>query len=753
MKAQGKDRRCRYEDGDVEDLSVAELKALARLDPQNKSRGRSISPKSGINSGNSSIASSAKSGQDARAIRRSGRELTTNVKLADYQHLQSHVNDDGDQKPAAVRKSSRDRRPPRTYEEMLIAEQQQYQNKRSAPSKPTAAAKIQKLLSSLDDDYVPIDKAAEGTCVRAEDPMSWDDIEPNSDTDHNEWLEKVASELGARPRPMSRNSALLSDGQPSYAEMQQPMLPSRPMSRNSSVLSSDCQRNDFELSRGKSPSVSCNSAVSSVHQQSDLEMQQLKTPSKVAASAHFQQSGNMEIPASVLVSRQQALPSPEVTSESKERTLIDIEKGSRHEYLVFRKDDPDRTVGEVLIEGKQAWVEVCFGGPELIKCRCSSLIPLPRYQFNVGDHVSEEYMTAVVSEAVPSHSVPLKSAGEFKASPNEKNTSEKKPSRTKQHTVNLDDIFYWVCDCEAFNTTVDRVCQSCRADRTINAKTSKLLEIALDVVDNDYVASLEEAIVQIPEADRQSIPELVLAQLLEAKFAGMNLTQFSAEPSTKIDSYFYWSCGSCTMQNSYKKSVCYACRDSKGYFARASPLLQIAEKIASQSKTPDDAYARWPVYETRQIPEVIMDALITCVHIIRRKGTERRCRNRKLEGFDYCQDHCDPSLLTAAPRIDDAGETDNAGTDQCVDDGSTPSSSLQRRASPMGIETLKQSLHTFFTSKIDTIRNTLGWSINSIEDTLICGSDSKPFPLGLKVRTYFLNYGLHDGRIIKVCNM
>jgi hypothetical protein len=44
----------------------------------------------------------------------------------------------------------------------------------------------------------------------------------------------------------------------------------------------------------------------------------------------------------------------------------------------------------------------------------------------------------------------------------------------------------------------------------------------------------------------------------------------------------------------------------------------------------------------------------------------------------------------------------------------------------------------------------MGWCINNVEDSLICESDSKPFPLGLKVRTYFLGYGFHDGRIIKV---
>jgi hypothetical protein len=63
---------------------------------------------------------------------------------------------------------------------------------------------------------------------------------------------------------------------------------------------------------------------------------------------------------------------------------------------------------------------------------------------------------------------------------------------------------------------------------------------------------------------------------------------------------------------------------------------------------------------------------------------------------------------------------------------------------------MKESLQSFLESNIGTMRNELGWAINSIEDSLLCGSATKPFPLGLKVRTYFLGYGCHDGRIMKV---
>jgi hypothetical protein len=107
--------------------------------------------------------------------------------------------------------------------------------------------------------------------------------------------------------------------------------------------------------------------------------------------------------------------------------------------------------------------------------------------------------------------------------------------------------------------------------------------------------------------------------------------------------------------------------------------------------------------------------------------------------------------LTAS-RVDDAAkQADKVGSDADGEDANPlQPMRIQPRKASVGIETMKLSLHEFLTTKIDTVRNKLGWSINNIEDSLICESDSKPFPLGLKVRTYFLGYGFHDGRIIKV---
>jgi hypothetical protein len=373
---------------------------------------------------------------------------------------------------------------------------------------------------------------------------------------------------------------------------------------------------------------------------------------------------------------------------------------------------------------------------------------LPRNKFKVGDRVPPDFV-AIAPEARDTGHKDKSKAPQGKVLPNEKKpTHDKKPPRSRQQVVHIDDLFYWVCDCDTFNAAAYHVCKSCNVKRTSGTRRSKLLEIAENSV-SENVTSLEEAILQVPESSRPSIPDRILAKLLESKIAGLSLSEFCTAPSTVIDAYFYWTCGSCTMQNTYRKGICCACKEAKGYFARSSPLLVVAEQIALKSKTTEEAYSKWPPLETRQIPKDVMESLITCVYIIGKKGSARRCRNQKLEGFDYCVTHCDPSLLTAS-RVDEYEENYTVGSDSYGKDSSPQPSSVQRRLSLIGIGSMKESLQSFLESNIGTMRNELGWAINSIEDSLLCGSATKPFPLGLKVRTYFLGYGCHDGRIMKV---
>jgi len=821
--AHGKDRRCLYEDGDTEDLSLAELRTLAKRDPNNNNNNKSsrvkvstTSSASGNNStpynkkpsGNSN--SSASSYQN-EAVRRSGsgRELTASVKLAGYQvprlglggtattatttsskkenadkEKRSVDNNKGDDeeedhtitKPTAVRKSAREKKPTRTYEEIMIAEQT-LKKRPSSPSsssslQPSKANKLQKLLSSLNNDYdVPVDRAAESTFKSHNEQQSsnvWDEEDRmgyDSEDEHNEWLEKVASQLGAKSRPMSRNSmsnmtsphnvvVANENSQTTTSRLQSSAVPSSRNSVQSPEFHHDTTGGNNIVGQQKGPPPAAANAARSQAGASTTNNRSIgASESHNLGISTSIGKGNLTIPSSVLVSHRSNLPPPGTTTNSNDnntavRTLIDIEKGARHEYLVFDVNDPKRLVGEVLIEGRSGWVEVCFGQADLVKCRSSNLIIIPKNKFNVGDSVPDDYITIMTENGGPVATTgQLKSAREdhyaMKQTCDDKSSSLDKKRSSKPQSIDLNDLFYWVCsECELFNTTTDKVCQSCHVERAVNAKTSKLLEVAEAAVNsNDFVTTIEEALVNISELDRQSIPELILAQLLEAKYADKKFKPLAAKPSKDIATYFYWSCGVCTMLNSYKKASCGACGDSKGFFSRSSPLLQIAEQISSQSKNPEDAYAKWPNHETHQIPEVVMDSLITCVHIIKKKGTERRCRGRKLEGFDFCKDHCDPIHLTA--RVSDVTECPNTSSEADTEDKA-------KRPSLLGFDGMRQSLQNFFATKVESIKNALGWTIGSIEDSLICESESKPFPLGMKVRTYFIGYDFHDGRIIKV---
>lgn len=179
----------------------------------------------------------------------------------------------------------------------------------------------------------------------------------------------------------------------------------------------------------------------------------------------------------------------------------------------------------------------------------------------------------------------------------------------------------------------------------------------------------------IPEHDRCSIPEMVLAvsyadnllncgsvtggllstiahcykhtqKLIEVK-TGVSLSDFGytpSKPSTDLDSYFYWLCGSCTCQNNFRKTRCGACLEAKGFLARNSPLLAVAEEVALKSKHTEEAFSLLSQSDRHSIPNAVLNCLVTCIAVS--SNTKRRCRKQKIDGFDYCVAHCDPSLLS-----------------------------------------------------------------------------------------------------------
>eukprot|EP00985_Skeletonema_marinoi_P021628 scaffold13373_cov109-Skeletonema_marinoi.AAC.3 len=186
------------------------------------------------------------------------------------------------------------------------------------------------------------------------------------------------------------------------------------------------------------------------------------------------------------------------------------------------------------------------------------------------------------------------------------------------------------------------------------------------------------------------------------------------------------------MKNSYSRSNCTACLQPKSALADDSSLLAIAREAAEKSKTVKEAIALIPEKDRRAIPEAIMDGLVTCVAIIGRGRSKRRCKAARCAGIDYCVSHCDP-LIMQKSRIAAQGNTG----DDC-------SSGIAR-----GINKINEYFPTFLTGIHDKVVNNLNWSVNCIEDSILCG-ENKPFPLGLKVRKFFLGYGFHDGRIVKI---
>lgn len=303
----------------------------------------------------------------------------------------------------------------------------------------------------------------------------------------------------------------------------------------------------------------------------------------------------------------------------------------------------------------------------------------------------------------------------------------------------IDNIFYWICDkCENVNKYRAMQCSSCNQDQNIESKRSLLLEKAMKAVESDEVQLIQEAYPFIPMVDRPSIPDKVIAHLIEQKVPGVTRSSFCCSPSSELDDYFSWLCGSCTMRNSYKRSNCTACIQPKTALADNSSLLAIAEDAAGRAKNVEEALSLIPQKERRAIPEVVLDGLVTCNAVIGKGRKQRRCKAVRCTGFDYCVSHCDPSLVQAAARA--AVKDDQE--DKYASDGCSPSGIAR------GVTKISKHFPSFLAGIDDKIVNSHNWSVNCIEDSILCG-ENKPFPLGMKVRKFFIGHGFHDGRIVR----
>ncbi|KAL7539330.1 hypothetical protein ACHAXR_010595, partial [Thalassiosira sp. AJA248-18] len=604
-----------------------------------------------------------------------------------------------------------------------------YRTKKARVDGPSTPEKKAKLLSSL-DDIIPLDKAAESTLNSVAGTEKSDDVRPekieahdddsDDEKDEKEWLVKVAASLGANT---SRLRQQQSDGgfRPMYRPLtgsssDGPLHTSKPSANSTPIAHSNAMKSDTASTCSTISTSSDNKLSSGKHESISLK----QPPDEL-----------------VLVSRSSpALSANDVPSSS----LSEFSIGSRHGCLVHHKHDSRRRVGEVILEHDSTSVEVAMNGV-LKKYQVSHLLVVPPHQFKVGDTVP------------PNYSVPNSGSSKspMKEITNNKLRSKSSSSEQKLSALSADRLFCWFCDnCNADNKMLDLVCHSCDMTKTAESKRSVLLEIAETSIKGDVV-TVGDAMSRITCKDRPSIPEQVIAHMLGVKTLGA-AAQLSPEPSFDVDmatlkltweGLYYWMCGSCTMQNSYKRSTCSACLQGLG-LAERSPLLRIAEDAASNSKTTNEALSRVPESERLLIPTVVMDTLVTCVFVIEgRNGQRRRCRKQKMEGYDFCVAHCDPKLLSN-PRADTQGSSIGTISSNGVDSLSQASIGGKRCR---GIAAINEIMPSFLKNIQQAQVNENRWAIYSIEDSVLCGNSA--FPLGMKVRKFFDGYGFHDGSIQK----
>jgi len=619
-------------------------------------------------------------------------------------------------------KSGRFIKKPRKLDESPSYECTQPTNKKARMMEPPSPDNRARLFSSFSE--IPLDTAAISTLTAAagssRDTHAHHRVGgegeggEEEEDDDKEWLESVAASLGAgtrqksyvRPAYRSTNSSL--DGQ--WYKPSAKMVPNRKSSSLKSDSASMCSSTNTGISEKKG---------------NDGE---LKQP-----------------PESVLVPQPSSpQPSADIVSYESLPLLNEIAEGGRHERLVFCKNDPKCLIGESILEHNSTWVSVSIDGV-LKKLRASQLVVVPSDKFEVGDNGPPPPPPPMSTQKKASKKSPSKSA---KTKMNEKKFSAQA----------IDSLFCWFCEtCDDKPVSMlEATCQSCNNLREDESKTSILLEIvdrAVDVFDDE--TTISEVMQSIPLSERPSIPEHLVKHLLDMLSGKIRRTAapFQFKPSTNIDDYFYWFCGACTMKNNYRRKTCSACAQGMN-LADRSPLMKVAEEAAKNCQTTDEALDKVPQNEKLLIPRVVLDTLVTCIFIIEgRNGQNRRCRKQKKDGYDYCEGHIHPSLLSKPPidvvKKDSTPKKDDTGDIDPLSPEDTSPSHLYGPSVPSKIAAISDIMPSFLNDIQESQASGLNWTINCIEDSILA-SGGCVFPLGMKVRRFFGGYGFHDGRIIKV---
>jgi hypothetical protein len=200
------------------------------------------------------------------------------------------------------------------------------------------------------------------------------------------------------------------------------------------------------------------------------------------------------------------------------------------------------------VENKFGWVEV-IEGEEVRKGRVGDYVVVSS-DYPIGKEVSinhEENLALSDSSEVSSLST------------NENMVTPPIPSSSAEPKISLESLFYWKChECIQINVFFQNECTSCNKERSMmQSSSSALLELAETATAN--ANTYNQALLNIAENHRNSIPRNVLVECIRKKVNIESVSTFNSTATRNIIEYFYWNCGFCTMKNSYKVHTCKCC--------------------------------------------------------------------------------------------------------------------------------------------------------------------------------------------------
>ena len=123
----------------------------------------------------------------------------------------------------------------------------------------------------------------------------------------------------------------------------------------------------------------------------------------------------------------------------------------------------------------------------------------------------------------------------------------------------LESLFYWQChECFLNNSFLRNNCLVCNEQRDIEKSLPSALLKAVEAATMN-ASGYDEALCNIPENHRNSIPSDVIVECIERKANKKTISRFNSVATRNVVDYFYWNCGFCTMRNFYKVYTCKCC--------------------------------------------------------------------------------------------------------------------------------------------------------------------------------------------------